>query len=139
GRHAEGVREGREARARLPGRRALAACRGDAGGRRLHERRRPARGLPGPRRARLEAGGPAGVDRQPGRPHVRRGEEGAMSAAAPVYLVTGGTGVLGGAVVSTLLAEGARVAVPHRDPEAPPTLRAAGGPDRLVPRQRRGA
>lgn len=43
--------------------------------------------------------------------------------SAPVYVVTGATGVLGGAVVDALLAGGARVAAPHRSAEAPSDLR----------------
>jgi NAD(P)-dependent dehydrogenase (short-subunit alcohol dehydrogenase family) len=54
-----------------------------------------------------------------------------MTAASPAYLVTGATGVLGSAVVDVLLAEGARVAAPHRSAEAPPALRAKAAPDRL--------
>jgi NAD(P)-dependent dehydrogenase (short-subunit alcohol dehydrogenase family) len=41
----------------------------------------------------------------------------------PVYVVTGATGALGGAVVDALLAEGARVAAPHRSADAPAGLR----------------
>lgn len=44
-------------------------------------------------------------------------------SAAPVYVVTGASGALGGAVVDALLASGARVAAPHRG-EAPAALRA---------------
>jgi NAD(P)-dependent dehydrogenase (short-subunit alcohol dehydrogenase family) len=54
-----------------------------------------------------------------------------MTAPPPAYLVTGATGVLGGAVVDALLAEGARVAAPHRSPAAPADLRAKAGADRL--------
>jgi NAD(P)-dependent dehydrogenase (short-subunit alcohol dehydrogenase family) len=54
-----------------------------------------------------------------------------MSAASPAYVVTGATGALGGAVVDVLLAEGARVAAPHRSAGAPAALRAKAGPDRL--------
>lgn len=48
-----------------------------------------------------------------------------------VYVVTGATGVLGGAVVDALLADGARVAAPHRAAEAPSGLRARAGAERL--------
>ncbi len=54
-----------------------------------------------------------------------------MTTASPAYLVTGATGVLGAAVVDALLAEGARVAAPHRSPDAPAALRAKAAPDRL--------
>ena len=54
-----------------------------------------------------------------------------MTAAPAAYLVTGATGVLGGAVVDVLLAEGARVAAPHRSPAAPEALRAKAAADRL--------
>jgi NAD(P)-dependent dehydrogenase (short-subunit alcohol dehydrogenase family) len=54
-----------------------------------------------------------------------------MTSVSPAYLVTGATGVLGGAVVDALLAEGARVAAPHRGAQAPDALRAKAGPDRL--------
>lgn len=50
---------------------------------------------------------------------------------APVYVVTGATGVLGGAVVDALLAGGARVAAPHRSPDAPSDLRGRADADRL--------
>jgi NAD(P)-dependent dehydrogenase (short-subunit alcohol dehydrogenase family) len=50
---------------------------------------------------------------------------------APAYLVTGATGALGSAVVDVLLAEGARVAAPHRSADAPPALRAKAAADRL--------
>jgi NAD(P)-dependent dehydrogenase (short-subunit alcohol dehydrogenase family) len=49
----------------------------------------------------------------------------------PVYVVTGATGVLGGAVVEALLAGGARVAAPHRSPDAPADLRGRAGAERL--------
>jgi len=54
-----------------------------------------------------------------------------MTAASPAYLVTGATGALGDAVVDVLLAEGARVAAPHRSAAPPAALRAKAGPDRL--------
>lgn len=54
-----------------------------------------------------------------------------MTATPAAYLVTGATGVLGGAVVDVLLAEGARVAAPHRSPAAPEALRAKAAADRL--------
>ena len=108
------VSEGREAGPRMPGRRAIAAGGGHARAGGLHERRRSAGRLPGPRRARLAAGGPAGLDGLARRSHVR-GPEASDDVTAPAaYLVTGATGVLGGAVVDVLLAEGARVAAPHR-------------------------
>jgi NAD(P)-dependent dehydrogenase (short-subunit alcohol dehydrogenase family) len=50
---------------------------------------------------------------------------------SPVYVVTGATGTLGGAVVDALLAEGARVAAPHRGQDAPAALRGKAGADRL--------
>jgi NAD(P)-dependent dehydrogenase (short-subunit alcohol dehydrogenase family) len=50
---------------------------------------------------------------------------------APVYVVTGATGALGGAVVEALLAGGARVAAPHRSAEAPQELRARADAERL--------
>ena len=50
---------------------------------------------------------------------------------APVYVVTGATGVLGAAVVDALLAGGARVAAPHRSADAPADLRARAGTERL--------
>jgi NAD(P)-dependent dehydrogenase (short-subunit alcohol dehydrogenase family) len=53
-----------------------------------------------------------------------------MTASSPVYVVTGATGALGGAVVDALLAEGARIAAPHRSQE-PAALRARAGADRL--------
>jgi NAD(P)-dependent dehydrogenase (short-subunit alcohol dehydrogenase family) len=49
----------------------------------------------------------------------------------PVYVVTGATGVLGGAVVDALLAGGARVAAPHRSAGAPADLRARADAERL--------
>jgi NAD(P)-dependent dehydrogenase (short-subunit alcohol dehydrogenase family) len=49
----------------------------------------------------------------------------------PVYVVTGATGVLGGAVVDALLAGGARVAAPHRSAGAPAELRGRAAADRL--------
>ena len=54
-----------------------------------------------------------------------------MTEAPPAYLVTGATGVLGSAVVDVLLAEGARVAAPHRSAHAPDALRARAAADRL--------
>jgi NAD(P)-dependent dehydrogenase (short-subunit alcohol dehydrogenase family) len=54
-----------------------------------------------------------------------------MTPAAPAYVVTGATGALGSAVVDVLLAEGARVAAPHRSASAPAALRAKAGADRL--------
>lgn len=54
-----------------------------------------------------------------------------MTAVSPVYLVTGATGVLGSAVVDVLLAEGARVAAPHRSKDAPAALRDRAPVDRL--------
>jgi NAD(P)-dependent dehydrogenase (short-subunit alcohol dehydrogenase family) len=54
-----------------------------------------------------------------------------MTGTSPVYLVTGATGALGSAVVSALLAEGARVAAPHRSAAAPAGLRSLAGADRL--------
>lgn len=54
-----------------------------------------------------------------------------MTEAAPAYLVTGATGVLGSAVIDALLAEGARVAAPHRSAAAPAALRAKADADRL--------
>jgi NAD(P)-dependent dehydrogenase (short-subunit alcohol dehydrogenase family) len=50
----------------------------------------------------------------------------------PVYVVTGATGVLGGAVVDALLADGARVGAPHRSTDAPAELRARAGAERLL-------
>jgi NAD(P)-dependent dehydrogenase (short-subunit alcohol dehydrogenase family) len=50
---------------------------------------------------------------------------------APVYVVTGATGVLGATVVELLLAGGARVAAPHRSPDAPSDLRGRGDAARL--------
>lgn len=52
-------------------------------------------------------------------------------STAPVYVVTGATGALGGAVVGALLADGCRVAAPHRGATAPSELRARAGADRL--------
>jgi len=49
----------------------------------------------------------------------------------PVYVVTGATGALGGAVVEALLAGGARVAAPHRSTGAPADLRGRAGAERL--------
>jgi NAD(P)-dependent dehydrogenase (short-subunit alcohol dehydrogenase family) len=49
----------------------------------------------------------------------------------PVYVVTGATGALGGAVVDALLAGGARVAAPHRSAAAPADLRARADAERL--------
>jgi NAD(P)-dependent dehydrogenase (short-subunit alcohol dehydrogenase family) len=54
-----------------------------------------------------------------------------MTDAPPVYVVTGATGALGSAVVSALLAEGARVAAPHRSATEPAALRALAAADRL--------
>jgi len=50
-----------------------------------------------------------------------------MSLADVQAVVTGGTGVLGGAIVETLLAEGARVAVPFRRPGELEKLRKSRG------------
>jgi NAD(P)-dependent dehydrogenase (short-subunit alcohol dehydrogenase family) len=50
---------------------------------------------------------------------------------APVYVVTGATGALGAAVAEALLAGGARVAAPHRAPEAPSDLRSRADTSRL--------
>lgn len=55
-----------------------------------------------------------------------------MTDTAPVYVVTGATGALGSAVVSALLAEGARVAAPHRSATTPDALRRLGAADRLL-------
>ena len=53
-----------------------------------------------------------------------------MSLEGKSAIVTGGTGVLGAAVVQTFLSAGARVAVPHRTPEDLDALREAAGAGR---------
>lgn len=50
-----------------------------------------------------------------------------MSLDGAGFVVTGGTGSLGGAVVRALVARGARVAVPYRDESAWKALQAASG------------